>query len=207
MVASIEIWDEGFNVFKIQEDTDTVTAHDATSVDVAGTPFVVDAYIGYSIKFTSGALNGNGYVITDNDDNTIICADADFTALVNGETFEIIQTGRGLSSTGAPVTLVTLTTETVLTKPQSYNYGWDDESTLDNTGAPVSEITLDEETLQTEPQSYNYGWDDEFTLSDTYPSVVVKMIGGIRRGRRMSRGIGTTTGYDCGAGKRDVRYS
>ena len=108
MVASIEIWDDGFNLFEVSQDTDTVSAHTGTTVDIATAPWTPNQWIGYSIKFTDGALDDNGYVITGNDTNTITCSAADFSSLANGESFKIITTGKALSSVGAPVDEISL---------------------------------------------------------------------------------------------------
>lgn len=142
MVASIEIWNEGFNLLDVIDTSDTVVSHTATSVDVAGTPWTTNQYVGYSIKFTSGALDGNGYVITSNDTNTITCSAADFSTLVNGETFDIIEAGEILSSTGAPVTEIELTDEEIATLPQVFNESFIDPFTLDDTGAPTGVFYL-----------------------------------------------------------------
>jgi len=178
MVASIEIWDEGFNVFEVSQDTDTVSTHTGTSVDIATAPWTINEWIGYSIKFTDGALDDNGYVITGNDTNTITCSDADFSTLSNGEAFKIISTGKVLDNTSAPVAEISLSTETVQTLTQSYDYGFDDLFILSNTNSPVAEISLSTETIQTLTQSYDYGFDDLFIFGGSPPITGTHVISG-----------------------------
>lgn len=75
--------------------SDTVTTFSEHTVDVAGTPFVINEYVGYSIEFTTGERDECNYIITSNTTNSITCANANFIGAKFPFTFSM-----GLSEIG-----------------------------------------------------------------------------------------------------------
>jgi hypothetical protein len=65
--------DEGFNVFRVQKDTGTVTGHTADTVTDSAKAWTPNEWQDHAVRFTSGNHNGRSYNIISNTADTLTC--------------------------------------------------------------------------------------------------------------------------------------
>jgi hypothetical protein len=81
--------------------TGTVDSKTATSIDVAGTPYVTNELTGWGLRITSGTGLNKEYIIASNDTNTINIVSGNLTTdgVAAADTFLLIPTGEGATRT------------------------------------------------------------------------------------------------------------
>ena len=106
--------DEGFNVFRVQEDTGSVTGHTADAVTDSAKAWTPDEWQDHAVRFTSGNHNGRSYNIISNTADTLTCT-IPIGSSVSGENIDTGDGGTVFSGTLAdPVKTGTLSiTDTV----------------------------------------------------------------------------------------------
>ena len=65
--------DEGFNVFRVQKDTGTVTGHTADTVADSAKAWTPNEWQNHAVRFTSGNHDGRSYNIISNTADTLTC--------------------------------------------------------------------------------------------------------------------------------------